>query len=76
MVIFSVMAEYALFKVRAEYLVEAIKEKGGIMAGIGDVSPGAKHQKQENFAHLTVGVGTFIWGFGDLFIVNSLFVSP
>ena len=76
LVLFSVMAEYALLTGRHDLLIEKIMKRSGIMAGIGNVSPTKKHQNQEKFAHISAILGTFIWGFGDCFVVGYICTIP
>ena len=57
----AVMAEYELLQVQLSQLT-----------GTRDGSPGSQFQPPSRalslFAHLSVVLGTFIWGFGDLFL--------
>jgi len=71
-VLFSVMAEYALLQERHKVLSDKLENYGGFDAGnVGDIKPKDEYQKQEIAAHITIVIGTLIWGYGDLFIVNA-----
>ena len=70
MVLFGVAAEYALLKSEMSVLYERLRgsaspQFGG--GGIPDLSPTNWSQKQSMLAHVTVVIGTFVWGFGDLY---------
>ncbi|MDX1795570.1 MAG: hypothetical protein R3219_02490 [Hydrogenovibrio sp.] len=65
MVLFAVMSEYTLIHFEFTQLyknLDAIKSH----ENIPDLSPSKWHRKKVWFSHLTVIIGTGIWGFGDL----------
>ncbi len=68
-VLLAVMSEYALLKLELELLYKRLRGQGEAAAGntgIPDLSPSKSHQKQALISHITIVIGTFIWGFGDL----------
>ncbi len=70
-VLFSVMSEYALLKIELDRLYQRLKGQGATQdgsKGIPDLTPSVWHQRQALMSHITIIVGTFIWGFGDLFL--------
>ena len=67
MVLFAVMAEYNLLRMRDEYHSNQLKiYSGGDLVNFEKIHPSKGHQYQETGAHITVVFGTIIWGYGDL----------
>ena len=70
-VLFAVMSEYSLLQLESCTLYKALKGQGAAECGntgIPDLSPPPWHKTQVLMSHITVIVGTLIWGFGDKFI--------
>jgi hypothetical protein len=66
-VLFGVMSEYALLHGEMDQLyrrLDAVRWN----EDLPDMSPSKWQRKKVWIAHLTVVVGTVIWGFGDLFL--------
>jgi len=66
-VLFGVMSEYSLLHQELSVLYKRL-DKISWSDDIPDLSPSKWHQKKIWWSHLTVIVGTVIWGFGDLVI--------
>ncbi|CAN8141170.1 hypothetical protein J3998_04500 [Thiomicrorhabdus sp. 6S2-11] len=64
-VLFAVMSEYALLHLELNVLYDRLEL---VMADddMPDLTPSKWHRKKVWLSHLTVVVGTLIWGFGDL----------
>jgi len=60
-----VMSEYALIHQEFDTLYRRL-DKVSADDNIPDLSPSKWHRKKVWFSHLTVILGTLIWGFGDL----------
>lgn len=70
-VLLAIVAEYSLFKSELDGLYRRLEGQGAAVcgnAGIQNLKPTSWHKRQSLFAHITIVVGTFIWGFGDLII--------
>ncbi|WP_096087824.1 hypothetical protein [Agaribacterium haliotis] len=68
-VLLAVMSEYALLKSELMRLYQSLRGQGAAVCGntgIPNLEPSRWHQKQALISHITIIVGTFIWGFGDL----------
>lgn len=68
-VLFGVISEYALLKAELGRLYNLLKGQGAATygnLGIPDLTPSPWQQKQALMSHITIVVGTVIWGFGDL----------
>ena len=68
MVLFAIVSEYKLLKQEQERIYNLLKGRGAAQAGekgIPDLAPVPKYKNQVRVAHVTVIIGTFIWGFGD-----------
>ena len=71
-VLLAAMSEYSLLKNEKKDLYNSLAGQGTESALTGDIgipnlSPSMWHKKQEVMSHVTIVIGTFIWGFGDLF---------
>lgn len=64
-VLFGVMSEYSLLHNELHVLYQRL-DKIGPDDPIPDLSPSKWHHKKVWLSHLTVILGTVIWGFGDL----------
>ena len=67
-VLFGVMSEYGLLQKELQTLYQALKGQGASVfgnSGIGDLSPSPLHQRFALCSHITIVLGTLIWGFGD-----------
>lgn len=70
-VLLAVMSEYALLKAELDRLYDRLSGLGAAEAdntGIPDLAPSTWHQKQALVSHVTIIIGTLIWGFGDLWL--------
>ena len=67
MVLFSLMSEYFLLHNELNRLYVSL-EKVDDAANIADLSPSKWHHKKVWLSHLTIILGTLIWGFGDLLL--------
>ncbi|MBW3197024.1 hypothetical protein [Marinobacter nauticus] len=70
-VLFAVVSEYALLKAELQQLYNHLEGQGAAEAGnrgIPNLSPSLWHQKQALMSHITIVIGTFIWGFGDIWL--------
>lgn len=66
-VLFAVMSEYMLIHHEFDTLYIRL-DKIRAQDNIPDLSPSKWHRKKVFVSHLTVIIGTIIWGFGDLLI--------
>lgn len=66
-VLFSLMSEYALLHGQLNVLYQRLEK---VMAedDMPDLTPSKWHLKKVWASHITIIVGTLIWGFGDLLI--------
>ena len=70
MVLFSIMAEYVLITEKQNYIYTFVT-KGQMqteqsLRPKGNFNPSKAHSIKEKFTHISVVIGTFIWGYGDL----------
>lgn len=66
-VLFAVMSEYTLLHNELRIIYDNLENNNSI-SKITDITPSRWHQKKMWLTHLTVILGTLIWGFGDLLI--------
>ena len=67
MVLFAVIAKYNLLGERDKYHSEQLqKYSRGEQVNFIEIHPKKGHQYLETAAHITVIIGTIIWGYGDL----------
>jgi hypothetical protein len=66
-VLLAVMSEYSLLHNELRILYDNLEHKDSIKE-ITDITPSEWHQKKAWLTHITVVVGTLIWGFGDLLL--------
>ncbi|BBP46092.1 hypothetical protein THMIRHAS_14650 [Thiosulfatimonas sediminis] len=66
-VLFAVMSEYMLLHSELNVLYNRL-ETVTAEDDMPDLTPSKWHRKKVWMAHLTVVVGTLIWGFGDLLL--------
>ncbi|MBN2865428.1 MAG: hypothetical protein JXK16_05415 [Thiotrichales bacterium] len=66
-VLFSVMSEYSLLHGELHILYQRLEK---VMAedDMPDLTPSKWHLKKVWISHVTIVIGTLIWGFGDLMI--------
>ena len=64
-VLFAVMSEYIMFHSELKIIYDNLENHKSIKE-ITDITPSRWHQKKMWLTHLTVILGTLIWGFGDL----------
>jgi hypothetical protein len=70
-VLLAVMSEYALLQVELSRLYESLRGQGAAECGntgVPDLTPTRWHQRQALMSHITIVIGTLIWGFGDLWL--------
>ncbi len=71
MVLFSVIAGYILLGDRDKYHSETLKRHWGERTvDFSKIHPSPLHRKLESVSHLTVVIGTVIWGYGDLLLAR------
>jgi len=71
MVLFSIMAEYQLIMEKQNYIYKLVTQ-GRInteqsLRAKGNFDPSNTHKRKEIVTHISVVIGTLIWGYGDLF---------
>ena len=67
MVLFALMAEYYLLRTRDEFHSNQLKTYSrGNRVNFKEVHPSRIHKYLERTSHITVIIGTVIWGYGDL----------
>ena len=68
MVLFSVVAEFFLLDGRDEYLNQKLNENKVMNQknGLNNIHPSQIHKYLEMISHITVVIGTVIWGYSDL----------
>ena len=66
-VLFAIMSEYVLLHKQLTILYEDL-ENHDTISEIEVIKPSKWHRKKVWVSHLTVALGTVIWGFGDLLI--------
>lgn len=70
-VLFAVMSEYSLLQFELSNLYRALHGQGAAVfgnPGIPDLTPSKWHQRQAMLSHITIVIGTLIWGFGDKWV--------
>jgi len=67
MVLLTAMSEYSLLHSELNILYEKL-ENNDTIEEITDIMPSRWHQKKVHLTHITLVLGTLIWGFGDLLI--------
>ncbi len=69
-VFFAVASEYSLVQLEMANLYGQIKEKSLVWNddGWGNLEISVFHKRLSILSHITTGIGTVIWGFGDLFV--------
>ena len=71
-VLFGVISEYALLQMELATLYQALRGQGAAEcgnSGIPDLSPKVKHVRLARLSHVVIVIGTFVWGFGDWYIL-------
>ena len=71
MVLFSIMAEYSNYNVQLFINSAATKGAGSVGGGVGLLSQPKFRIYLSRVTHITAAVGTFIWGYGDIFIKQT-----
>lgn len=66
-VLFAVMSEYMLLHSELNVLYKRL-ETVDAEDDMPDLTPSKWHRKKVWLAHITVVIGTLIWGFGDLLL--------
>lgn len=66
-VLFAIMSEYTLIHNELKILYESLEHHTSI-EDITDITPSRWHHKKAWLTHITVVLGTLIWGFGDLIL--------
>lgn len=66
-VLFAVMSEYTLLHNELRIIYDNLENHNSI-SKITNITPSRWHQKKMWLTHLTVILGTVIWGFGDLIL--------
>jgi hypothetical protein len=70
-VLLAVASEYTLLKCELTRLYGKLQGCGGSQdggMGITKLVPSFWHRTQANLSHITIIIGTLIWGFGDLWL--------
>lgn len=68
-VLFAVMSEYSLLKAQLDDLYKRLKRQGATQdggQGMPSLAPPEYHKRLALASHVTIVLGTLIWGFGDL----------
>ena len=68
MVLFAIMAEYSNYNVQLFINSAATNGAGSIGGGVGPLTQTKFRQNLSRITHMTAAIGTFIWGYGDLFV--------
>ncbi len=69
MVLFAVVAEYNLLKGRDEHHRDQLIEYASTgQVNFDRIHPSKSHQRLETISHVTVIIGTLIWGYGDMLL--------
>ncbi len=68
MVLFAAIIEYQNLKLQQAINEKATEGAGALRGGVGPLSQPRFRQLLSKFTHLTVGLGTVIWGYGDLLV--------
>jgi hypothetical protein len=68
MVLFSIVAEFLLLDGRDEYLNQRLSERKepNQQKSLDSFHPSQMHKLFEIISHISVVIGTVIWGYGDL----------
>lgn len=68
MVLFSVIAEFLLLEGRDEYLNQRLSKSKvpNQQNSLDSIHPSHTHKLLEIISHISVVIGTVIWGYGDL----------
>ncbi len=68
MVLFSVVAEFLLLDGRDEYLNQKLNKtkEPNKQPSLNNIHPSQTHKFLEIISHVSVVIGTVIWGYGDL----------
>ena len=68
MVLFSVVAEFLLLDGRDEYLNQRLSnsKEPNQQHSLNSIHPSQTHKSLEIISHISVVIGTVIWGYGDL----------
>lgn len=66
-VLFSVMSEYSLLHGELNVLYQRLEKVDADM-DMPDLKPSKWHLKKVWMSHITIVIGTLIWGFGDLIL--------
>jgi len=66
-VLFAVMSEYSQLHSELKIIYDNLESHSTIKE-IDDITPSSWHQKKAFLTHITLVIGTLIWGFGDLLI--------
>ena len=67
MVLFAFIAEYYLLRTRDRYHSNQLKAYSrGDQVNFEEVHPSKSHQYLEKVSHITIIIGTVMWGYGDL----------
>ena len=66
-VLFAVTSEYTLLHNELRIIYDSLENNQSI-SKITDIKPSRWHRKKMWLTHLTVILGTLIWGFGDLLL--------
>lgn len=70
MVLFGAISEYLLLENQTAHMSSTLRGTGTFGGPvITSVEPPEYHSRHSKYAHITVIFGTFVWGFGDLFVV-------
>ena len=67
-VLFALIGEFSLLKGELNLLYQRLGDSDDGLVHSKDFSPSRWHGKKSVMLHLTVVVGTVIWGFGDLLL--------
>jgi hypothetical protein len=67
-VLFALMGEFSLLKGELSRLYGRLSDSDDGLVHSKDFMPSRWHNKKSVFLHLTIIIGTIIWGFGDLLL--------
>ncbi len=67
-VLLALMSEYALLKYELERLYQSLSGVENSGKSLLNLAPSKWHQKKALMSHITIVLGTFVWGFGDLWL--------
>ncbi len=71
-VLLGVASEYNLLQKELSTLYSALKGQGAAECGnvgISDLSPQTAHLRLARLSHVIIVLGTFVWGFGDWYLL-------